>query len=92
MRCNFFQNKQIMEILISRYGLPNFCYGVDGTHVALRNAPSGNELPPGLDPQDFWCRKQVKKILNVVLSSMKQSWYCSMKPNAIKDLELTFTT
>ncbi len=33
--------------------------GVDGTHIAVRNVPSRNELPPGIEPQDFWCRKQV---------------------------------
>ena len=51
--------KTIQKFTFYRYGLPNFAYGVDGSHIALRNAPSPNELPPGLGPQDFWCRKQV---------------------------------
>ena len=45
--------------MLDRFGLPSFAFGVDGTHIRLSNKPSETELPHGMRPDDFWCRKQV---------------------------------
>ena len=49
--------------IYQRFGLPNFCLGVDGTFVRLGKKPSLPDLSndEGIQtvyPQDFWCRKQ----------------------------------
>ena len=49
----------LLVFLFTRFGLPNFALGVDGTHIRLSVKPSEAELPAGVRPQDFWCRKQV---------------------------------
>jgi hypothetical protein len=45
-----------------KYGIPNAPLGVDGTHIRLGKLPSQIELPAGLVPQDFWCRKQFPSV------------------------------
>ena len=40
----------------NRYRLPNFGWAIDGCHVLFEEKP--RDLPNGVNPQDFWCRKQ----------------------------------
>jgi len=44
--------------LCTQFGIPNCPLGVDGTHIRLENSPIQDDLPEGVHPQDFWCRKQ----------------------------------
>jgi DDE superfamily endonuclease len=48
------QSNQFFE----RFHIPNTPLGVDGAFVALGGKPCQNQLPEGLYPQDFFCRKQ----------------------------------
>jgi len=50
--------RRTSDNFMDKYGLPNFAFGVDGTHIMLGVRPTERELPPGLQVQDFWCRKQ----------------------------------
>ena len=52
------------ETFFNKYGLPNFSLGVDGTHVMLGVRPRENEIPAGVQVQDFWCRKQFYSLVN----------------------------
>jgi hypothetical protein len=50
--------RSLSEKHVAKYGVPNAPLGVDGTHIRLGRAPSQAELPAGIVPQDFFCRKQ----------------------------------
>ncbi len=50
------QMRTTANFFMAKYGLPNFAYGVDGTHILLGLRPSEHELPAGVHPQDYWCQ------------------------------------
>ncbi len=47
-----------VDDFFNRFGIPNCPLGIDGTHIRLENAPVQADLPAGVHPRGFWCRKQ----------------------------------
>ncbi len=55
----------------NQLGIPSCPLVIDDTHIRLENAPAQADLPAGVRPQDFWCRKQFFSIKAQVIGDSR---------------------